>query len=221
MNMAIRLRRALRSESGDSVTVMLITGMVFILVCLGISVDMSKNAAARQDYTSIAQESTQAAIRLQDGSGNIECGDTSTTTLRGLSQMKSYVSDFSQPASKRLAVQTYLQKTGRLTATARALGSDSNYNRNMRAMASNGASIDADGDRFSMKLFCSSGISSSFGAGKKNALTPGGSSSKLNVISMEVNDWTDNFILGIIGLPMQSYDVTARAIASWNGSAVS
>jgi hypothetical protein len=36
-----------------------------------------------------------------------------------------------------------------------------------------------------------------------------------------VNDWTDNFILGIIGLPMQSYDVTARAIASWNGSAIS
>ena len=149
MNMAIRLRRTLRSESGDSVTVMLITGMVFILVCLGISVDMSKNAAARQDYTSIAQESTQAAIRLQDGSGNIECGDTSTTTLRGLAQMKSYVSDFSQPASKRLAVQTYLQKTGRLTATTRSLGSDSNYNRNMRAMASNGASIDADGDRLS------------------------------------------------------------------------
>lgn len=135
--------KKLRKEAADSATFVIITAMPFVLLFAGWGIDFTKNAAIRGEYSNIAQESAQAAIRVQDGAGSLMCGQTqadtnnpsaiNTTpiTLVGASNAEQFVKNATQGStadnrlnavqaknagSLQLAVATYLQKSGRRTS---------------------------------------------------------------------------------------------------------
>lgn len=145
--------KKLRKEAADSATFVIITAMPFVLLFAGWAIDFTKNAAIRGEYSNIAQESAQAAIRVQDGSGSLMCGQTqaetnSSTTfvtkpiiIEGAYNAAQFVKDATQGStaanrlnaaqakkagSLQLAVASYLQKSGRST------GSSSVYRTNTR-----------------------------------------------------------------------------------------
>lgn len=129
--------KKLRQEVADSATFVIITAMPFILLFTGWAIDFTKNAAVLSEYRAIAQESAQSAIRWQDGSGSLLCGqsladennpnvvETAHYKFSGYTAAKSVLSDFSgmqgRPADFREdradavshAVQAYLEKSGR------------------------------------------------------------------------------------------------------------
>lgn len=129
--------KKLRQEVADSATFVIITAMPFILLFTGWAIDFTKNAAVLSEYRAIAQEASQAAIREQDGSGSLLCGqsradennpnvvETAHYKFNGQSAASSVDGDFSgmqgRPAgfrgdragAVRLAVRSYLEKTGR------------------------------------------------------------------------------------------------------------
>lgn len=144
--------KKLRKEAADSATFVIITAMPFVLLFAGWGIDFTKNAAVRGEYSNIAQESAQAAIRVQDGAGSLMCGQTQadtnnhsvTTTkpimLVGASNAERFVKDATQGStadnrlnavqaknagSLQLAVASYLQKSGRRTSGS--VGFDSVY----------------------------------------------------------------------------------------------
>ena len=133
-----RLMRKLRKEAADSATFVIITAMPFILLFTGWAIDFTKNAAVLSEYRAIAQESTQAAIRAQDGSGSLLCGqsltdendphtpDTAHYKVSGQTNIARWISgDWTVVSGKKagfradranavlLAVQSYVEKTGR------------------------------------------------------------------------------------------------------------
>lgn len=135
--------KKLRKEAADSATFVIITAMPFVLLFAGWGIDFTKNAAIRGEYSNIAQESAQAAIRVQDGAGSLMCGqtqadtndpsaiNTTAITLIGASNAEQFVKNATQGStadnrlnavqaknagSLQLAVATYLQKSGRRTS---------------------------------------------------------------------------------------------------------
>lgn len=129
--------KKLRQEVADSATFVIITAMPFILLFTGWAIDFTKNVAVLSEYRSIAQEASQAAIRSQDGSGSLLCGqsradennpnvvETAHYKFNGYKNAATVMNDFhgmqGKPASFRAdradavqhAVQAYLEKTGR------------------------------------------------------------------------------------------------------------
>lgn len=129
--------KKLRQEVADSATFVIITAMPFILLFTGWAIDFTKNAAVLSEYRAIAQEASQAAIREQDGSGSLLCGqsradennpnvvETAHYKFNGYNNAVTAFRDFSgmqgRPAGFRAdragavqhAVQAYLEKTGR------------------------------------------------------------------------------------------------------------
>lgn len=129
--------KKLRQEVADSATFVIITAMPFILLFTGWAIDFTKNAAVLSEYRAIAQEASQAAIREQDGSGSLLCGqsradennpnvvETAHYKFNGYAATNTIFSDFSgmqgKPAGFRAdradavrhAVQAYLEKSGR------------------------------------------------------------------------------------------------------------
>lgn len=135
--------KKLRKEAADSATFVIITAMPFVLLFAGWAIDFTKNAAIHGEYSNIAQESAQAAIRVQDGAGSLMCGQTQADTnndsvittkpitLVGASNAERFVRDATQGStadnrlnavqaknagSLQLAVASYLQKSGRRTS---------------------------------------------------------------------------------------------------------
>ena len=129
--------RKLRQEVADSATFVIITAMPFILLFTGWAIDFTKNAAVLSEYRAIAQESAQSAIRWQDGSGSLLCGqsladennpnvvETAHYKFSGQNAASTVTGNFSgmqgRPAgfredradAVRHAVQAYLEKSGR------------------------------------------------------------------------------------------------------------
>lgn len=129
--------KKLRQEVADSATFVIITAMPFILLFTGWAIDFTKNVAVLSEYRSIAQEAAQAAIRSQDGSGSLLCGqsradennpnvvETAHYKFNGYTNAATVMNDFhgmqGKPAGFRAdradavqhAVQAYLEKTGR------------------------------------------------------------------------------------------------------------
>lgn len=129
--------KKLRQEVADSATFVIITAMPFILLFTGWAIDFTKNAAVLSEYRAIAQESAQSAIRWQDGSGSLLCGqsladennpnvvETAHYKFNGYAAANTVFSDFSgmqgRPAGFRAdradavrhAVQAYVEKSGR------------------------------------------------------------------------------------------------------------
>lgn len=160
--------KKLRQEVADSATFVIITAMPFILLFTGWAIDFTKNAAVLSEYRSIAQEAAQAAIRAQDGSGSLLCGQSradendkdvvetahykfngyknATTALNDFHGMQGRPANFREDRADavRMAVQAYLEKTGRNYQTT-----DGDIYTNVKYHASsswNHYGLGADGD---------------------------------------------------------------------------
>jgi hypothetical protein len=228
-----RVIRRLKDEAGDSMTMLLITALPFLILIVGWAVDINKNATVKSEYNDIAQESVQAAVRAQDGTGGLLCGGSGSTTLQGVSAAKSYASNTKNPSARRLAVSTYLQKTGRMANTiytdnnGSAASNDAKFTSTMRqyGYGADGSSSQEEDD-FSITVTCSAGISSGVGSANSSGTVGGGNS--INVIELQVNDWSSNFILGMfnglfgdnVNMNIQKYSIDERAISSWSSSSV-
>lgn len=129
--------KKLRQEVADSATFVIITAMPFILLFTGWAIDFTKNAAVLSEYRAIAQESAQSAIRWQDGSGSLLCGQSladennpnvvetahykfsgqaaASTVDNDLSGMQGRPAGFREDRADavRHAVKAYLEKSGR------------------------------------------------------------------------------------------------------------
>lgn len=129
--------KKLRQEMADSATFVIITAMPFILLFTGWAIDFTKNAAVLSEYRAIAQEATQAAIRAQDGSGSLLCGQSradendedtvetahykfngqaaASTVNGGFEAMQGRPASFraDRADAVKVAVRAYLEKTGR------------------------------------------------------------------------------------------------------------
>jgi hypothetical protein len=216
-------------------TMLIITALPFLLLVVGWAVDLTKNSTTKSEYNDIAQESVQAAVRAQDGAGNLLCGGTGSTTLNGLAQAKAYASNTSNPSAKRLAVSSYLQKTGRMSNTVytdsngSAASNDSNFTKSMRSYgyaADESSNPDENSEYFSIVVSCSRGIKSGVGTSNSSGTVGGGDT--INVIDLQVNDWSSNFIIGMfnglfgsdVNMNVQKYSINERAISSWSQSSV-
>lgn len=109
----------LASDDADSVIVTVVCCFPFLILMMGWSLDFAKNVVVRSDLEEIALESVQSAIRAQDGVGGIECTNTDWLTRDGaVNAVKSGGRGSSKVgASTKLALKTYLMKTGRADST--------------------------------------------------------------------------------------------------------
>jgi hypothetical protein len=79
-------------------SMVILTALPMILFFAGWTIDYTKNAAVRSDLNDIAQESVQSAVREQNSSGALQCGQDSTyemthdstpqLVVRGLSKIQ-------------------------------------------------------------------------------------------------------------------------------------
>lgn len=119
----------LTSDDADSVIVTVVCCFPFLILMIGWSLDFSKNVVVRSDLEEIALESVQAGIRAQDGVGNIECTNTGWLTRSGA--LNAVKSGDEVGTSTRLALKTYLMKTGRADSRDFASASSSDMSGNI------------------------------------------------------------------------------------------
>lgn len=268
------------SDTADTimVTVVMLWPLMFLLI--GFSLDFSKNIVIRADLEGIALESVNAAIRAQDGRGNIMCKNTVWLNREAaIGMVNSTIKD---AASTKLAIKSYLMKTGRAVSadfagaadedmrdsvynghtseeTMVASRADSQQVKTYRLIAKNfmGDSVNDDETpqtAFRIKVTCgnasnrqnklSTGEQAGINGG--NAQFRGVSNSRSDMITLDVKDWSGNFILsnplaqtsGIenevyskgvnmddeIGISnssvnIQRYNINKTAISTWSQSA--
>lgn len=206
------------SDEADSVVVSVVVCFPFIVLMLGWSVDFSKNIVIRSDLDEIALESVQAAIRNQDGVGNVEC--TNTSWLDYDTAVNVVKSGRGVGSATKQALKSYLMKTGRATAATFAATSDSDmrgdiYNGDgeMDKLAANNDSIQVKAYRsfggnddtvdgptaFRIRISCLNSAARASQGDQKNsgsAALIGGGSNRIDTVKIDVKDWTSNFFLG-------------------------
>lgn len=225
------MKKKLRSEAADSVTMFVITSMFFIFLVTGWAIDTAKNASVRADLNDIAQESVQSAVRVQDGNGNLKGSicqkGGSTGWLHGSRDIELWAAEhWTTDPAITLVLHAYQEKTGRganalysrpgqYNEAFNARQGDYQFVRNMRSVGF--SDIDRTGDnnpfdrgsdedlKYYVRVTCSSGL---YFQGKNNrgdkdyssGITSGNKVStgkdKINTITIEVQDWTSNFLLG-------------------------
>lgn len=238
-----RVRANWRSEVADAVTVFLLTASGALLLSVGATVDMAKNATVRGDLNDIAQEAVQAAVRVQDGKGNLKgtkCQNGQKVVLNGITAANTWLSSSNATNDPAIALvaKSYLEKTGRgsyISSSSVYNGTDSmgnsgtytaqndaNFVTRMRQYGYAGSnSGELDDDELKLTIWCSSGLTSENGSSDVST-----GSDKTNVINLEVNDWSSNFMIGMFSnawaeFDYQTYTITQHAITSWSKSAVS
>lgn len=127
-----RVLRKLRDEKAGEALIFVIVSLPFIFLMFGMSIDLTKNYVVKGEYSDIAQEAAQAAIKAQNGDGSIDCRDAqyggqigveyggikNTTAYPGLSGIQNAINDPNTPTANRIVLRTYLQKTGRSTSAS-------------------------------------------------------------------------------------------------------
>lgn len=236
------VRLNLRSEVADAVTVFLLTASGVLLLAVGVTVDMSKNATIRGDLNDIAQESVQAAVRVQDGKGNLKgtkCQSGQKVNLKGIDAARTWLNSTSaqQDPAIALVVKSYLEKTGRGSYIGTSsvyngkdsMGNDGKYTAQndanfvtrMRQYGYDGSNAgELDNSELELTVWCTSGLTSENGSSDVST-----GSGKTNVINIDATDWSSNFLMGMFSnawanLNHQTYHINQHAITSWSKSAV-
>lgn len=210
------------SDEADSVVVSVVCVFPFIMLMLGWSVDFSKNVVIRSDLEEIALESVQAAIRAQDGIGNVECTNTDWLNYNeAVNAVKAGRSSYG--SATKLALKTYLIKTGRATDAdfSGAVESDLKggiYNgggsrANVNKVAADNDSKEVATYRFAgddtdygprafrIKITCSNAADRANlrhdAASEELANQIGTRKDRVDTVSISVKDWTSNVFLSM------------------------
>lgn len=209
MSMTSWVKSQAQNDEADSVLVSVVLIFPFIILMLGWSVDFSKNVVVRSDYDEIALEAAQAAIRNQDGVGNVDCaGDTGRNGTDWLtySQAKSRLVEGTTAYQNtgpavRQALRSYLQKTGRAvpgnlyTDDANADDYDAQQVKTYRAFVNGGKDADSGSLAFLIKVSCGTAADRSGAGASRGQVKSSGEAAKIDMVTVSVKDWTGNFFL--------------------------
>lgn len=188
------------SFKDDRASATLVTGiisMLFICLCLGIGVDISKNAYLKSSLSSRAQQSAEVALKNLSTTGSIKevAADKFVQEYLGNHNDSSFRADetkvwMSQKCSKRKISLNNTQREVKMPYIVITLDTE-------RRMGAN-----------SKVVYVSEG-------GSEPKLVKGSYNpyEKYRVLAAEVHDSTANVILGMFGMNCQDYNSSVSAIA--------
>lgn len=275
------VRSEAKSDDADAVLVTVLVMFPLMFLLIGFSLDFSKNVVIRSDLEEIALESVNAAIRAQDGVGNIICKG-GTGWLDRNSAIGFVNSGSNDETSAKIAIKSYLMKTGRAESSDFAGANDddlkdtlyngktdeessvalradsqqvSTFRSIVRDMSGPVKDDETPATAFRIRVTCgnadkrknklSNGEQADINGG--NAAFRGVTNSKSDMITMDVKDWTGNFILGnplaqqrhtndevekngvnldseigfsTSSVNVQRFNITRSAITTWSQSAL-
>jgi hypothetical protein len=184
----------------DVASATLVTGIIsalFISLCAGLAIDVSKNVYLKESFTSRAQQSTQVAIKEMNSRGSLKVSAPAklVTEYSGISSTSSYERDETKVWTGSCTTRSITSWDGKeLTATMpyivirmdtqRALGTVSN----VVWVSEGGGTPEIVSGTYDPTV-------------------------KYSVIAADVHDSSANLMLSMFGMPCQDYDQKVSAIS--------